>query len=147
MSEPTILFVATSGPKDISIARRESDGTLRRAEYANINWLDRLSRDVEHCVSLDPDTDLALFNTRMDHELGRLWTPRHFLNLEAHVSGYFTAMKRYHGSTWAGDVGGVGYDIRALSEAIGVPVQSYDPDKNSTNRLNWTMRLWERTLN
>lgn len=145
MSEPTLLFIATAGATDISIARREPDGTLRRAEYANINWLDRLSKDVQHVVSLQPDTDLYFFNQRMTHDLGREWQPRHHLNLSAHVSGYFTAMKRYHGSTWSADTGGVGFDIRALSEAIGVPVQSYNPDKNSTNRLNWTMRLWERT--
>lgn len=144
MSLPTILFVATAGPQDISIARRESDGTLRRAEYANINWLDRLSKDVEHVVSLQPVHDLVHLNAHMNHMLGRVWDPRHRLDLCAHVSGYWTAMKRYHGSDWAG-IGGVGYDIRELSEAVGVPVQSYDPDKNSTNRLNWTMRLWERT--
>lgn len=145
MSEPTILFVATAGPKDISIARREPDGTLRRAEYANINWLERLSRDVNHMVSLNPGEDLRLFNLRLGYELAMSWLPHSTLDLSAHVSGYFTAMKRYHGSDWSADAGGVGFDIRALSEAVGVPVQSYDPDKNSTNRLNWTMRLWERT--
>jgi hypothetical protein len=145
VSLPVILFVATSGPQDISIARREPDGTLRRAEYANINWLDRLSREVDHAVSLVPDIDFRHFNERMQHELGRVWIPAHQLDLESHVSGYFTAMRRYHGSDWSDGICGVGYDIRELSEAIGVPVQSYDPDKNSTNRLNWTMRLWERT--
>jgi hypothetical protein len=145
VTSPLILFVATAGAKDISIARREPDGTLRRAEYANINWLDRLSRDVDHVVSLNPDVDVTLFNQRMYAELGKTWLPPHRLDLESHVSGYFTAMKRYHGSDWSSDIGGVGYDINEMSEAIGVPVQSYDPAKNSTNRLNWTMRLWERT--
>lgn len=142
---PVILFLATHGYQDVSLARREPDGTLRRAEYANINWIDRLSTDVDHLVALNPNVDLLLLNQRMEDMLGRQWWPPHRLDLSAHVSGYFAAMKRYHGSRWETDISGTGFDLVQLSEAVGVPVQSYDPDKNSTNRLNWTMRLWERT--
>jgi hypothetical protein len=87
MSEPVILFVATAGPQDISVARREPDGTLRRAEYANINWLDRLSKEVDHLVSLRPEQDLVLFNQRLTHELGREWLPSHRLDLQATCPG------------------------------------------------------------
>jgi hypothetical protein len=145
MSDPVILFIATAGAQDISIARREPDGTLRRAEYANINWLDRLSRDNPAVVTLNPAADLHHFHTRMVENFARTNEFSGVLDLSYHVSGYFTALKRYYGSDWSGDIAGVGLDIRELSEAVGVPVQSYDPDKNSTNRLNWTLRLWERT--
>jgi hypothetical protein len=147
VTDPLILFIATAGPQDISIARREPDGTLRRAEYANVNWLERLSRDKPSVVSLNPDTDLRLFDERMRENLARMTDFSSVLDLTGHVSGYFTAMKRYHGSDWSFDIAGTGTDVYTLSEALGIPVQSYAPDKNSTNRLNWTMRLWERTKN
>lgn len=147
MSLPVILFVATDGPQDISIARREPDGTLRRAEYANINWLDRLSGGVDHLVSLEPYDDLYHLNARLKHDLARTWEPRHVLNLTGHVSGYYTAMKRYHGSDRSLDIAGAQTELHELSESLGIPVQAYAPEKNSTNRLNWTIRLWERTNN
>lgn len=145
MTDPIVLFVATAGAQDISVARREPDGTLRRAEYANVNWLERLSRDDPAVVSLDPTVDLVYFHTRMIENLARTSTFSGVLDLSYHLSGYFTAMKRYHGSDFPSGIAGPYLDIFELSEAVGVPVQSYAPDKNSTNRLNWTMRLWERT--
>lgn len=145
MTDQVTLFIATSGPQDISIARREPDGTLRRANYANINWLDRLSRDNPTVVTLNPTADLHHFHTRMIENFARTNEFSGVLDLSYHLSGYFTAMKRYHGSNWPIDIAGPCLDVRELSEAVGVPVQSYDPEKNSTNRLNWTMRLWERT--
>lgn len=145
MTDPLILFIATNSASDISIARREPDGTLRRAEYANINWLDRLSRGNPALVSLDPHVDLTYLQNRLRSELGITAMFSGVLDLSNYIVGYFTAMKRYHGSDFSETIAGPQFDILELSEAVGVPVASYAPDKNSTNRLNWTMRLWERT--
>lgn len=141
----TILFIATTHIQDISVARREDDGTIRRAEYANINWLDRLSRGVDVLVSLSPEEDLKFFNIRMNEMLGRAWFPADRVDLTYLCAGYFTALRRYHGSNYPLSIAQPAADIHELSEALGVPVANYRPEKNSMNRLNWTMRLWERT--
>ena len=144
MTEP-VLFLATNHVQDISIARREPDGTLRRAEYANINWLDRLSRGIVTVVSLNPETDLRFFNIRMNDELGKAWWPDNQIHLAYHCAGYFTALKRHHGSNYSLDIAQPKLDIEQISEALGVPVANYRPAVNSMNKLNWTLRLWERT--
>jgi hypothetical protein len=146
--DEAIVFLATAGPQDISLARREPDGTIRRAEYANINWIDRLTNSVNVVVSLTPEIDLPLLNHHMNYNLARMWTPDHVVNLTWLMVGYFTAMRKYHGSNLMDTHFEVGaQQLHVISGSLGVDPRNYEPDKSSTNKLNWTIRLWERANN
>lgn len=142
--DSTILFVATMSPTDVSVCRREPDGTIRRAEYANINWIDRFTRDHPVMVSLLPETDLAILNGSLVSMLDRRYTPAAVMDLTNYVAGYFAALKQYHGSNRPETIARPPYDMLEISEAIGVPIDAYRPEKSSANRLQWTLRLWER---
>lgn len=144
MTSP-ILFVATMSPSDMSVTRREPDGTLRRAEYANVNWIHRFTKDSPSLVSLRPTTDLEILNGTLNYNLGQTFSPAAVMDLTNYVAGYFRALKRYHGSNRAEEIADPPYNLPEISEAIGVPVDAYRPEQSSANRLSWTIRLWERT--
>lgn len=145
--DKTILFTAAQSPTDVSVCRREPDGTLRRAEYANINWINRFTEDSPVLVSLTPVTDLEVINGSLMEFLAKSYTPAAVMDLTHYLAGFFSAMKRYHGSNRELDIAEPPYDLFELSESVGVPVDAYRPEKSSANRLQWTMRIWERTAN
>lgn len=142
-----ILFVATLSPSDVSVTRREPDGTIRRAEYANVNWINRFTSDSPTMVSLRPNTDLEILNSILSYNLGHTYSPAAVMDLSNYVAGFFRAMKHYHGSNRPDEIADPPYDLTEISEAIGVPIDAYRPEKSSANRLSWTIRLWERAVN
>lgn len=148
MTSPSpIVFVATLSPSDVSVTRREPDGTIRRAEYANVNWINRFTKDSPTMVSLRPHTDLEILNSILSYNLNVTYSPAAVMDLTNYVAGFFRAMKHYHGSNRPGEIADPPYDLYEISESIGVPVDAYRPEKSSSNRLSWTIRLWERTAN
>lgn len=130
----------------VAVARREVDGTLRRAEAGQDMFLKRLTDDCDVLVSTYPELTLQMINARLQAFAGddARWDPAHRIDLSSMATGYLAARKKFNGSEALPEVFGPPNDVDAVSRAIGLDPQPFEIYEVVNKRLSWAIVLYER---
>lgn len=130
----------------VAVARREVDGTLRRAEANQDMFLKRLTDDCDVLVSTYPELTLSMVNARLySFTEGEVqWDPVHRIDLSSMATGYLAARKKFNGSEAGPEVFGPPNDVDAVSRAIGLDPQPFEIYTVVNKRLSWAIQLYER---